>query len=70
MPKKTCLVDYSVCRPNRCDQGICLAALACRRKILKQEAPYEMPDPNPAACVGCGVCTAACPVKAVRVVVM
>ena len=35
-------------------------------KVLKQEAPYEMPDPNPALCVRCGLCAQACPVKAIQ----
>jgi translation initiation factor RLI1 len=70
MPKKMALVDYSACRPDRCDRGICLAALACPRHILSQEAAYEMPDPNPSMCVGCGVCAGRCPLKAIRLVVM
>jgi len=66
MPKQMATVDYSKCRPDQCDQGLCLAVLACKHKILKQEALYEMPDPNPAMCVGCGLCAQACPLKAVQ----
>jgi len=40
--------------------------LACEHKIIKQEAPYEMPDANPAVCVGCGLCVQACPFEAVQ----
>jgi translation initiation factor RLI1 len=68
MPKQMVMVDYRKCQPENCEEGICLAALACPHKILKQEAPYEMPDPNPSMCVGCGVCAQACPLKAIRVV--
>jgi Fe-S-cluster-containing hydrogenase component 2 len=61
------MVDYRRCQPEKCDEGICLAVLACPNKILKQEGPYEIPDPNLAMCVGCGMCAQACPLKAIRV---
>jgi len=67
MPKQMAMVDYTICQPENCDKGICLAVLACPNKVLKQEAPYEMPDPNPTMCVGCGLCAQACPLKAIRV---
>lgn len=66
MPKQVAVVDYRRCQPEQCDEGICLAVSACPAKILKQAAPYEMPNPSPAMCVGCGLCTQACPVKAIR----
>jgi len=66
MAKQTAVVDYEKCHPEKCDKGICLAVLACPNKVLRQEAPYEMPDPNPSMCVGCSLCAQACPLKAIR----
>ncbi len=70
MPNKIALVIFDKCHPEKCDQGICTAALACPRKLLKQEAPYEIPMPDPSICQGCGDCVRACPLKAIRVVRM
>ncbi len=66
MPRQMAVVDYKKCHPEKCDSGICLAVFACPNKVLKQEAPYEMPAPNPSMCVGCGLCAQACPLKAIR----
>ncbi|TET80695.1 MAG: hypothetical protein E3J37_10670 [Anaerolineales bacterium] len=68
MPKQMAIVDYRKCQPEKCDDGICLAVSECPNKILKQEAPYEMPDPNPAMCVGCGICALACPLEAIQMI--
>ena len=66
MPKQMVVLNYRKCQPEKCDGGICLAVLACPQTVLKQEAPYEMPDPNPALCIGCGLCAQASPVKAIQ----
>ncbi len=66
MPGKRAAVDYDVCRPEICDSGVCKAAKACPRRLLKQEAPYETPMPTPTLCQACAVCVRACPVKAIR----
>lgn len=66
MPKKTALVNYNKCRPQQCDSGICKAVLACPHKLLKQEAPFETPMPDPSICRGCGTCALACPLKAIE----
>lgn len=66
MPKKMALIDYQKCQPKECEGGICLAVLACPKKLLSQEEPYEMPDPAPAMCLNCGLCVKACPMKAIR----
>jgi translation initiation factor RLI1 len=68
MPGKMALVDYKKCHPEKCDSGICAAALACSHKLLKQEAPYEIPMTDPSVCQGCGDCVRACPLKAIEIV--
>jgi len=66
MPKQMAMLDYSRCHPEKCEKGVCLAASACPNGVLSQEALHEMPDLNPAMCVGCGICVLDCPFKAVR----
>ncbi len=68
MPKKTIAVDYQACEPEKCEDGICKAALVCEKKILTQEAPYEMPDTKPSMCLGCSLCLQACPMNALRLI--
>ena len=66
MPRKMVIVDYNKCRPEYCDNGICAAALACPHKLLKQEAPYEIPMPSPSICKDCAKCVLACPFRAIE----
>ena len=70
MPSKMALVDYKKCHPEKCDSGVCAAVLACSHKLLKQEAPYEIPMMDPSVCQGCGDCVRACPLKAIEIVRM
>ena len=70
MPSKVAQVIYEKCHPEHCSGGICQAALVCKRKILTQEKPYEMPVPSPSVCASCSDCVRACPQKAVRIAVM
>jgi len=65
MPKKTVVVNYQACKPAQCENGICKATLACERKVLTQEAPYEMPDTKASMCLGCSLCSLACQQSAV-----
>lgn len=66
MPKKNVVVDYQACDPKQCGDGICKAALACERKVLTQEAPYDMPDTKAHMCLGCSLCMPACPEGAIH----
>ena len=65
MPKKTVAIDYKACEPEKCEDGICKAVLACEKKILTQEAPYEMPDVKASMCLSCANCVLACQQNAV-----
>jgi translation initiation factor RLI1 len=67
MPRKTIVVDYQACDPGQCEGGICQAALQCAKKVLTQEAPYEMPDTKAGMCLSCSVCAQACPMKAIHI---
>ena len=68
MSRKMALVDFPRCRPGECPDGICIAAQACPRKLLKQEKPGEIPMTDPSTCRGCADCVRACPRKAIRMV--
>jgi len=70
MPGKMALIDFKKCHPENCSSGICAAVLACSHKLLKQEANYEIPMPDPFLCRGCGDCVRACPLKAIEIVRM
>ena len=67
MPGKMALVDFSKCKPGQCAGGLCLAAQACQRKLLTQEAPNEVPMTDPSLCRACGDCLRACPLGAIQI---
>ena len=66
MPKSTVILDYSRCDPSKCEDGICAASKVCERKVLRQEAPGEMPDVYPNMCLGCSDCLNFCPTGALQ----
>ncbi|RLE11292.1 hypothetical protein DRI96_06460 [Candidatus Aerophobetes bacterium] len=66
MPKPKAMIDYLKCHPERCDTGICVATLKCPVRVLRQDAPQEVPYVLQDFCVGCGKCAAACPFKAIK----
>jgi len=38
--------------PEKCDSGLYAVVPVCSHKMLKQEAPYEIPMPDPFLCYG------------------
>lgn len=67
MPTKMALVDYNKCCPERCEGGVCVAAAACTRKLIKQETPFDAPMTDPFLCKACGDCVRTCPMKAIKI---
>ena len=67
MPNKMAIIDFSRCHPDECDNGLCLAAKACERRLLLQENAFEHPMPNPSLCRACGDCVRACPLNAIQI---
>ena len=66
-PNPIAVVEYEKCQPDQCENGICVAVLACPTETLKQEAPYEVPYLL-GLCRGRAQCAQACPLKAIRMV--
>ncbi|MFH1651941.1 MAG: 4Fe-4S binding protein [Chloroflexota bacterium] len=67
MPGKMALVHFRDCHPESCPEGVCRAVTACPHKLIKQEATYEKPMPDPALCRGCGDCARVCPAHAIEI---
>jgi translation initiation factor RLI1 len=67
MAGKIALIDYRKCDPQLCAEGVCIAAQACPRKLIGQEAPYEAPMTDPAPCRGCGDCARTCTQGAIQI---
>ncbi|MFC1957430.1 4Fe-4S binding protein [Chloroflexota bacterium] len=68
MTGKIAIVDFNKCHPEECENGVCQAAQACSRKLLKQDAAHEPPMTDPALCRACGDCLRACPLKAIQII--
>jgi translation initiation factor RLI1 len=64
--KPVAVLDYSKCHPEKCDKGTCVAVEACPVKVIKQEAPYELPEIVQHMCAGYEYCVEACPLEAIR----
>lgn len=68
MPKPKAMIDYSRCRPEECNGGVCAAAAECPFGVLKQDVPWEAPYALQDFCVGCGKCRIACPFEAIKMI--
>jgi formate hydrogenlyase subunit 6/NADH:ubiquinone oxidoreductase subunit I len=66
MPQPRVVLDYSRCNPELCENGVCAASLICERKVLRQDAPGDMPELYPSRCLGCVDCLPACPTRALQ----
>lgn len=63
-------VNFEKCNPYLCnpENGICRAVNECSKELLIQEEPGELPMlVSQILCKGCGVCVAACPLKAIDI---
>lgn len=61
-------VNKDKCRPEKCENGKCIATYSCNWKILEQEKPYHLPVINLSRCLGCARCTFICPQGALEVI--
>lgn len=66
MANKIAVINYNKCKPEECSGGVCEALIACRKKVLKQEEPYEAPFINTGLCSGCYECIPHCPKGAIE----
>ncbi len=61
------LVDYEKCNPDKCNEGVCVAAKACTHKVMKQiDGRHTPPVVFQDMCLGCWDCIEACPLDAVH----
>ncbi|MFC1978977.1 hypothetical protein ACFLVP_03215 [Chloroflexota bacterium] len=70
MPSKIAMVDFNKCQPDKCTDGVCTAARACEKKLMKQLEPYETPMTQGSMCKACSDCVKACPFDAVTIKVI
>ena len=70
MPGKFAHINFDRCDPKLHNprDGRCVAADACKKKLLIQEEPFDGPMLMSASmCVGCGDCVHACPACAISI---
>lgn len=66
MPKKAVILNYQKCEPQQCENGVCQAVAVCKRQVLIQLQPFEVPQLRSELCLGCAVCTTVCTLKALE----
>ena len=70
MSKPRAVVDVGKCNPEACPEGICAALQVCEKRILRQDAPYEVPYTTASLCQSCFDCVKACPLQAIAKVAL
>ena len=69
LKKSFALVDYAICNPKECnpDEGVCVAALECSHKVIKQiDGVFEPPIVFQDLYMGCWDCIEACRLDAIQ----
>ncbi|MEA2015829.1 MAG: hypothetical protein U9O59_03840 [Actinomycetota bacterium] len=66
MPRRIAIINYDKCVPEECRDGICSAIKACKKKVIRQEEPYEIPYINTGICIGCYDCIPFCHREAIE----
>jgi Fe-S-cluster-containing hydrogenase component 2 len=67
MNKKCVKINFTLCKPHDCENGMCVAVEACTKQLLEQEEPFEPPMLLTLMCSGCGNCVRACPRDALEI---
>lgn len=55
-------VDKTKCKPEKCENGVCIATFSCNWKVMEQGKPFELPV------IDLARCTFTCPVGALQII--
>ncbi len=67
IPMSLAAIDHTMCKPNKCDGGLCLAVEVCPTNAIEQEAPFDHPYVT-GGCYACKKCVESCPLDAITLV--